>query len=241
MKQNFLWLGRTRTLLKSLIISVLSVIFTTVLVAAPAVATGVYDLPNPNTSDVWVVDQADEISFANQSKLSKAFQKLAQETGQELRMVAIRRLDYGETIDSFADELFATWYPTPEVQASQTLLVLDTLTNNGAIRTGTTAKERVSQEIAESVIAETVGYDLRKGNKYNQAFLDASDRLVAVLSGEPDPGPPAITEDVQVEGTFTKAEDTNTGNATIWVVILLLLATVIPMVTYFWYVGLPGR
>lgn len=241
MKQNFLWQGYTKTWLKSLVISVLSAIFTTFLVAAPAVATGVYDLPNPNTSEVWVVDQADEISFANQSKLSKTLKKLAQETGQELRMVAIRRLDYGETIDSFADKLFTTWYPTPETRANQTLLVLDTLTNNGAIRTGTTAKERINEEIAESVIAETVGYDLRKGNKYNQAFLDASDRLVAVLSGETDPGPPAIIEEVQVEGTFTKAEDTKTGNATIWVIVLLLLATVIPMVTYFWYVGFPGR
>ncbi|MBE9167499.1 TPM domain-containing protein [Pleurocapsales cyanobacterium LEGE 06147] len=241
MKQNYIWLRRTRTLLKSLVISILSIILTTMLVAAPAVATGVYDLPNPNTSDVWIVDQADEISFANQSKLSKAFKKLAEETGQELRMVAIRRLDYGETIDSFADELFTTWYQTPEAQANQTLLVLDTLTNNVAIRTGEIAKELVNEEIAESVIAETVGYDLRKGNKYNQAFLDASDRLIAVLAGEPDPGPPAITEEIQVEGTFTKAEDTNTDNATIWVVVLLVLATVIPMVTYFWYVGFPGR
>jgi uncharacterized protein len=241
MKQNFIWLRGTTLSLKSLVISALAIILTTLCLATPAVATGVYDLPNPNNGDVWVVDQADEISFANQSKLGKTFKKLAQETGQELRMVAIRRLDYGETIDSFADELFTIWYPTPEAQANQTLLVLDTLTNNGAIRTGTTAKERVNAEIAESVIAETVGYDLRQGNKYNQAFLDASDRLVAVLSGEPDPGPPAITEEVQVEGTFTKAEDTKTGNATIWVIVLLLLATVIPMVTYFWYVGFPGR
>jgi len=69
---------------------------------------------------------------------------------------------------------------------------------------------------------------LRKGDKYNQAFLDASDRLVALLSGKPDPGPPQIAETVKTEGTFKKAEETDAGNATIWVIGLLLAATIIP-------------
>jgi uncharacterized protein len=220
--------------------SVLSMAFATLCLATPVLATGVYDLPSPEVKDIWVVDQAEEISLANENKLSGIVKQLAQKTGQELRMVAIRRLDYGETIDSLADELFATWYPTSEEQANQTLLVMDTLTNNVAIRTGEEANQLVNPEIAQSIVEETIGYNLRNGNKYNQAFLDASDRLVAVLSGEPDPGPPAITEEIQVEGTFTKAEDTDTGSATIWVIVLLIVATVIPMVTYFWYVGLPG-
>jgi uncharacterized protein len=223
------------------ILPILSILLAIFICATPVLATGVYDLPSPNTEDVWMVDQADEISLATQGKLSSSFQQLAKQTGQELRMVAIRRLDYGETIDSLADEIFSTWYATPEVQANQTLLVMDTLTNNVAIRTGAKAQQLVSPEITQSVIDETIGYNLRNGNKYNQALLDASDRLIAVLSGQPDPGPPAITEEIQVEGTFTKAEDTDAGSATVWVVVLLLLATVIPMVTYFWYVGFPGN
>ncbi|AFZ36558.1 protein of unknown function DUF477 [Stanieria cyanosphaera PCC 7437] len=223
------------------IVPILSILFAIFVCATPVLATGVYDLPSPNTEDVWMVDQADEISLATQGKLSNNFQQLAKQTGQELRMVAIRRLDYGETIDTLADQLFSTWYSTSEAQANQTLLVMDTLTNNVALRTGSKAQQLVSPEIAQSVINETIGYNLRKGDKYNQALLDASDRLVALLSGKPDPGPPAITEEIQVEGTFTKAEDTDAGSATVWVVVLLLLATVIPMVTYFWYVGFPGN
>ncbi|MEL7244160.1 MAG: YgcG family protein, partial [Cyanobacteria bacterium J06573_2] len=76
-----------------------------------------------------------------------------------------------------------------------------------------------------------------KGNKYNQAFLDAQERLTTVLSGQPDPGPPEVTDEVQVEGTFTKAEETDQGNATIWVVGLLIAATVIPMATYYIYLA----
>lgn len=241
MKFYFNQYSYKRLSLANWIVPILSILFATFVYAAPVLATGVYDLPSPNTDNVWVVDQADEISLATQGKLSSSFQQLAKQTGQELRMVAIRRLDYGTTIDNLADELFTTWYPTPEARANQTLLVMDTLTNNVALRTGETAQKLVAPEIAKSVVDETVGYDLRKGNKYNQAFIDAGDRLMAVLSGQPDPGPPAIAEEIQVEGTFTKAEDTDAGSATIWVVVLLILATVIPMVTYFWYVGFPGN
>ncbi len=226
--------------LQRLLVPLLSLLLVTGLVAAPARATGVYDLPNLSAgTSTWVVDQADVISLANEGKLSNALKKLAQQTGNEVKMVAIRRLDYGETIDTFADKLFAKWFPTPEEQANQTLLVIDTLTNNSAIRTGEAVKKIVTDEIAESVASETVQVPLREGSKYNQAFLDASDRLVAVLSGQPDPGPPAVKE-ANIEGTFATAEETNDRSATIWVIGFLIVATIIPMVTYFWYVGFPG-
>lgn len=205
--------------------------------AMPALATGVYDLPDPNTEDVWVVDTADAISLSNEQKLANTFEQLASETGQEMRMVAIRRLDYGETVDSLADEIFNTWYQDPAIKANQTLLVMDTLTNNVAIKTGESAGALVNAEIAKSIVDETIGYNLRQGDKYNQAFLDAGDRLIAVLSGQEDPGPPAINDEVQIEGTFTKAEDTDANSATIWVIGFLIVATIIPMATYYWYVG----
>lgn len=217
--------------------STLLLVFTLCCIATPAIATGLFDLPNFDGDKVWVVDTADAISGANQGKLTKTFKDLASETGQEVRMVAIRRLDYGETVDSLADEIFKDWYPNAEVRANQTLIVLDTLTNNAAIRTGDSAQGLVNTEIAQSIIDDTVGYNIRKGNKYNQAFLDAGDRLVAVLSGQEDPGPPIMEDEIQTEGTFTKAEDTDQGSATIWIVGFLIFATVIPMATYYWYVG----
>lgn len=221
-----------------------SALFTLLLVvaifcmAAPAIATGLFDLPNFDAKNLWVVDTADAISSVNQNKLSKTFKDLARETGQEVRMVAIRRLDYGATVDTLAEEIFTNWYPNAEFKANQTLLVLDTLTNNVAIRSGDTAQGLIGAEIAKSIVDDTVGYNIRKGNKYNQAFLDAGDRLVAVLSGQEDPGPPIIEDEIQTEGTFTKAEDTDQGSATVWVIGFLIIATVVPMVTYYWYVGL---
>ncbi|MEL6909684.1 MAG: TPM domain-containing protein [Cyanobacteria bacterium J06648_1] len=238
--RNLLPGKRAGLLKKNLIKSALSNLLAVVIVfclAAPAIATGLFDLPDFDADKVWVVDTADAISNANQSKLTKTFKDFADQTGQEIRMVAVRRLDYGETIDSLAAEIFADWYPDSQAQANQTLLVLDTLTNNVAIRSGEAAQELIGNDIATSIVEDTVGYNIRKGNKYNQAFLEAGDRLVAVLAGQEDPGPPVIEDEIQIEGTFTKAEDTDQGSATVWVIGFLIVATVVPMVTYYWYVG----
>jgi uncharacterized protein len=214
-------------------LSVLSLI--TVLWVTPAYATSLYEVPPP-ASDSQIVDLADVISRINEGKINGILSELSEKTGQDVRYVTIRRLDYDETIESFTQKLFKQWFPDPETAANKTLVVIDSLTNNSAIYTGKTVKSLMSDEIAKSVAQETIQVPLREGDRYNQAFLDASDRLVAVLSGEPDPGPPEVKDNVQVEGTFASREDTAKSNAIPWVVGLLIAATVIPMATYYWYV-----
>jgi uncharacterized protein len=219
-----------------LILPLVTVILAATLFAAPALAIGVDQIPNLTAgNNTWVLDQAEVISRLNEGKISSALDDLAKQTDKEVRIVTVRRLDYGETPESFTKELFEKWFPSKEAQANQTLLVIDTVTNGTAIITGDKVKPLLTDSIAESVATETVSVPLRNGNKYNQAFLDASDRLVAVLSGKADPGPPQITDNVQVEGTYKKAGETNQGNATAWVVGLLIAATVIPMATYYIY------
>ena len=220
-----------------LVVSLAVTIFISSVLAVPALATGVYNMPNL-TSDTWIVDEADLISRFNEGRIANAFDELAKDTGNEVRIVTVRRLDYGETPESFTKDLFEKWFPSKEEQANQTLLMIDSVTNGTAIITGDKVKSTMSDDIAQSVASETVLVPLRKGNKYNQAFLDAQERLVTVLSGQPDPGPPEVPDEVQVEGTFTKAEETDQGNATIWVVGLLIAATVIPMATYYIYLAI---
>lgn len=235
LSQTLNWRSLLRHLLTSLVGSVL-MIQLWASEAIPAYATGVYDMPNLTPGDAtWVIDQADVLSRLTEGDISQDLETLAETTGNEVRLVTIRRLDYGETIQSFTNKLFEKWFPTADEQANQVLLVLDSVKNNAAIQTGAGVKALLPDEIAESVAQETVMVPLRNGNKYNQAFLDARDRLVAVLSGEPDPGPPVVETNIQTEGTFAKAEETDDKSATIVVVALLVAATVIPMATYFLY------
>ena len=204
----------------------------------PALATGVYEMPVLSAGDrTWVFDKGDVLSRSSESNISSVLDNLENQTGKQVRLVTIRRLDYGETTATFTDQLFEQWFPTKEDQTNQILLVLDTVTNSAAIRTGEGVKSLLTDEIAQSVAGETVQVPLREANKYNEAFAAASTRIATVLSGEPDPGAPQVVDNIQVEGTFKKAEETDQGNATVVVVVLLVLATVIPMVTYFWYQG----
>lgn len=237
MSQLFNKLYKAHKYLQQLMLSVLLIAIASGLVAAPANATGVYEMPTVSAGEAtWVIDTSDVLSRVSEGKLSNRLAELAQKTGNEVRMVTFRRLDYGETIQTFAKALFEKWYPTPETQANQTLVVIDTQTNNTAVVTGEAIKSMLSDDIAQSVASETMVAPLRQGDKYNQAFLDGSDRIIALLSGEPDPGPPTMEQNIQVESTFTSAEETDTKNSTIWVVVLLVVATVVPMATYFLYV-----
>lgn len=222
--------------LSRLILPILTVVLAMGLWTLPATATNAFDLPSVQVGDqTWMIDEGEVISRLNEGKISSELEQLAQATGKEVRFVTIHRLDYGDTVETFTEKLFNQWFQTSEAQANQILLVLDTVTNDAAIRTGTEVKSILSDEIAKSVASETVLVPLKQGEKYNQALLDASDRLVAVLSGQPDPGPPMVGDTVQTEGTFATPEETQSSNATVWVLVLLTAATVIPMATYYFF------
>ena len=234
LKQLFSW----RKCLQPLAAAIAIALIASQMAVLPALATGVYEMPVLSAGDrTWVFDKGDVLSRSSESNISSVLDNLENQTGKQVRFVTFHRLDYGETTATFTDQLFEQWFPTKEDQTNQILLVLDTVTNSAAIRTGEGVKSLLSDEIAQSVAGETVQVPLREGNKYNEAFAAASTRIATVLLGEPDPGAPKVVDNIQVEGTFKKAEETDQGNATVVVVVLLVLATVIPMVTYFWYQG----
>ncbi len=216
------------------------VLFGIQLWAFPANATSLYEIPSLE-ENTWIVDKADVISRSNEGKLSSMFADLAKQTGYEVRVVTLHRLDYDETTQGFADKLFTQWYPEPEEQQNQVLLVLDNVTNTSGIRVGDKAKSILTDAIATSVAQESLLIPLKEDNKYNQAFVSTGDRLVALLSGKADPGAPQLKNDVMVEGTFATKEDTKESNATVWVIGFLIAATIIPMATYYFYQYMGSR
>lgn len=242
MRQFLIHISHWGRQLQRAILALALALFAMQVVALPAEATGIYEMPSePPTSLLW--DQADVISRINEGKINKELETLAKTTGNEVRLVIIRHLDYDENPEGFAQKLFEKWFPTAEAQANQTLLVLDKVSNHSAIRTGEQVQAVMPAAIAESVAQETLLVPLVKGDNYNQALLDTSDRLVAVLSGRPDPGPPQVEDNVQTEGTFATAEETEQtrGSSLVWVIGLLIAATVIPMATYYFYLYLQSQ
>ncbi|MFK8181866.1 MAG: YgcG family protein [Phormidesmis sp.] len=208
--------------------------------AAPALATGIYSMPQ--SANAWIVDEADQISRINEGKIESSLKQLAAQTGNEVRFVTIHRLDYEETAQSFADQLAEKWFPTPEARANQTVIVLDDVTNSIGLSIGENSSAALSDEIAQSVVGETMKVPLLRGNQYNQAFVDATTRIVAVMSGEPDPGAPEYDDTINTDRNFATAEETEAtrGSSTTLVIVLLIAATVIPMATYYWYISAGG-
>lgn len=224
------------------LLALLIALTTTQLMVPPAMATGLYSLPQTVSSDRWVIDDAEQISRINEGSLAASLKQLAEQTGNEVRFVTLHRLDYGETAQSIADQLMDLWFPTAEARAHQTIIVLDDLTNTMGIRVGEATGAILSDDIAQSVIDETMKVPLLRSNNYNQALRDGTDRLVAVLSGEEDPGAPVYDNSIDTDRNFATAEETeeSRGVSTIVVVVLLIAATVIPMATYYWYVSSGG-
>jgi uncharacterized protein len=219
------------------------IMLTLQLMALPAYATSVQEIPRPTSEEpLWVVDEGEVLSRITEGALNKNLSNFAQDSGNELHVITIHRLDYGETTESFAQTLLERWFPDVDVRANRAVLVLDTVTSNASLAAGDRIETTLTEEIATSVVDETLGIPLRQG-RYNQALQAASDRLLAVLSGQPDPGPPKVIENVNVEGTYATAEETemNRANSTVWVIGLLVAATVIPMATYYLYLFLQSR
>lgn len=210
------------------------------LCAAPALATGIYSMPQ--SASAWIIDEADQISRINEGKIESSLKQLAAQTGNEVRFVTIHRLDYDETAQSFADKLAEKWFPTPEARANQTVIVLDDVTNSVGISVGESSSAALPNEISQSVVSETMKVPLLRGNQYNQAFVDATDRIVAVMSGEADPGAPEYDDTINIDRNFATAEETEAtrGSSTTLVIVLLIAATVIPMATYYWYISAGG-
>lgn len=219
-------------------VSLIAIAISIATFALPAQATALYELPTVSAGEpTWIIDKADVLSLSTKGKVRGTLEQLAKQTGKEVRFVTIHRLDYGDTIQSFTDKVFKKWFPTEELQANNVLVVLDNVTNTIGIQSGSAVKSTLTDEIATSVVSETMQAPLRSGNKYNQAVSDAADRLVPILSGQADPGPPKVIETPEVGRTYLKAEETDANRTNFLVIVigLLIIATVIPMATWWWY------
>ncbi|AFY73202.1 beta-propeller domain-containing protein, methanol dehydrogenase [Synechococcus sp. PCC 7502] len=227
-------LKRDKLILQKLVLAIVSLILVFQIFTTGAIASEVADLPDLTPDDrTWVIDFAKVISSSTESTTSEALEKLATETGNQVRFVTIQRIDFGQPASEFVSELFDKWFITPEQRAKQTLVLLATEDHRVAIKTGAEVDQILPKEIAASIASETMLFPSQKSN-YNQAVTDGMNRLVAVLSGLADPGAPVIVAetDLSIKPSEIKTEPVS---ASLVVGGFLIAATVIPMVTYYWF------
>jgi uncharacterized protein len=200
---------------------------------APAQALGAANLPAQPPAD-HVLDRADLLSRAANREISRALEALSSD-GLQASWVSVPRLDYDVSLARFGADLVERWQTEGANGAAQPqlLLLIDAQTSGTAVVASPALQERLSPELLTSTARTTMGQPLREGSRYRQASLDAITRLQAVLEGEVDPGPPQVGSAVPVSSVRVPSrEETLSSNAFTWVVVLLVVGTVVPMLTW---------
>ncbi len=225
-------------LFRRLVFGAIALLVSLTLYSADAWALQVSDIPDlaeikTLTEQTWVIDDSDVLSASTKSAIISKTEKLAELTGIEVHVVAIRRIDLGQPASEFTAELFDKWFPSEAEKANQVLLFMATEDHRTAIQTGAKVKEVLPDSIANSIADETMLYPARKAN-YNQAVNEGLARLEAVLKGNPDPGAPLLAVEESETSNYATKEETEASSSNIVVIILLILATLLPMATYYW-------
>ena len=196
---------------------------------AAAWATGVADFP-PQPPASHVLDQADLLSRAADTELDRRLQEFGGDH-VDARLLTLRRLDYGLSLDALGEQLVERW-SAGEPDRSLLLLLIESQNNSAAVVASSDLDGQLPSELLSSTAISTMGLPLREGARYRQASVDALDRLAVVLNGGEDPGPPQLVERMPIETNIPTREETQSSNAFLWVVVLLVVGTLVPMITW---------
>jgi uncharacterized protein len=206
-----------------------AVLLVSSMVLAPAAwATGLSDFTDQPPAS-HVVDTADLLSRAANTELDKRLEAFGG-SALDARLVTLRRLDYGLSLDGLGQGLLQRW--SAPAGPDQLLLLIESQNNTAAVVASEGLADRLPAAVLSSTAISTMGLPLREGARYRQASLDALDRLGAVLQGEADPGPPQLQERLPIETNIPTREETAASNAWLWVVVLLVVGTLVPMITW---------
>ena len=112
------------------------------------------------------------------------------------------------------------------------LLLIDSQTKSSAVVASATLEGQLPAALLRSTARATMAQPLRQGERYRQASLDAINRLEPVLQGAEDPGPPVEQDEAPTVSNIPSREETRNGNGFTWVVVLLVVGSVVPMLTW---------
>jgi uncharacterized protein len=154
----------------------------------------------------------------------------------DARLITINRLDYGVSLQQLGQQLVDRW-STPSGEDGSTatpllLLLIDSQTKAAAVVAAPALQRQLPADLLRSTARTTMALPLREGDRYRQASLDGLQRLAIVLDGADDPGEPVIEDAAVVPTNIPTREETASSNAFTWVIVLLVVGTIVPMLTW---------
>ena len=197
--------------------------------AGTAAALAVGDLPATPPAE-RVLDQADVLSRASRAELEKRLESFSAEH-VDARWVSVGRLDYGLSLQELGAQLLERWAG----DQPQLLLLVDSQTKAAAVLASPALERQLPASLLRSTARTTMALPLREGDRYRQAGVDALQRLQVVLNGGEDPGEPVLEVAPVVASNIPTREETASSNAFTWVVVLLVVGSVVPMATWWFF------
>ena len=201
---------------------------------APAWALSAADLP-PSLPQDRVLDSAGVLSRASRAEIEALLQEFSTER-VEARLVTVDRLDYGLSLNELGRQLVEGWSVpqagAPAPASPVLLLLIDAKTKATAVEIGSPLERQLPASLLRSTARTTMALPLRSGDRYRQAIVDGLARLSTVLRGGEDPGEPVVQEAPVIASNVPSQEETASSNAFTWVVVLLVVGSIVPMLTW---------
>ena len=192
-------------------------------------AIGVSGLPDAPPAE-RIVDSADVLSRAANAELSKTLESFSAER-VDAHLITVNRLDYGLSLPQLGEQLLERWQQG-DGEPGQLLFLIESQTNSSAIVASPSLANQLDTSLLPSAARTTMAQPIREGGRYRQGSLDAMNRLLTVLAGGEDPGEPATAEVISQPTNVPTKEETASSNAFTWVVVLLVVGTLVPMLTW---------
>jgi len=143
----------------------------------------------------------------------------------------LRTLPYGEDASEFAKNLFSKW----ELKENEVVVVLVNKIAKGSLFAGSQVKG-LNDSTIKSIGEETFSFKA-KDEQYSSAAIDVSNRLASILTNKGDPGPPSLSRGNDTSNfKSAKVTEEKRSKYVAIIIILLVIAFVVPMVQFFYYV-----
>lgn len=198
---------------------------------------GEFDVINTSVPKGGLVDDAGVLSKASQGAVLKAVKSIEENTGYKLEVVTVRKLVFESDPFAFADQVIENWFPTVEEGDKVGVLVITTTSKEGALVGGPSFMKAIPDDVIEGIVSDNIPI-FTEQEKYNEAVISSVKRVEAALLGKPDIPGPTRTEKAKGGNFKTKEETSASRNKFAGVVIgLLVIATAVPMIQYYGYVG----
>ena len=219
-----------RTIVEAFVTCFAVVVLVFGVTSAPAFAVSQTDF-SADRPATQVLDDAEVLSRASRSELERQLKDFGSDR-VDARLITLRRLDYGISLDDLGRDLISRWSNGGQSGSPLLLLLIETQNKRAAVIADEALQPQLPETLLSSTGRTTMAIPLREGDRYRQASVDGLTRLSVVLNGGEDPGPPEEFVRTTLPTNIPTQEETESSNATTWIVVLLVLGTIIPMATW---------